>query len=61
MDDAFRFPGREVEARRLNAKWSAVRLPKIGCVPPDTRPMRGTLKNVTVNRDALGWHISFHL
>jgi putative transposase len=60
MDDAFRFPGREVEARRLNAKWSAVRLPKIGWVKfRDTRPMRGTLKNVTVNRDALGWHISF--
>ncbi len=58
--DSFRFPGREVETRRLNAKWSAVRLPKIGWVKyRDTRPIRGTLKNVTVTRDALGWHINF--
>ncbi|MGU3660930.1 helix-turn-helix domain-containing protein [Methylobacterium fujisawaense] len=30
QDDSFRFPGREVGVRRLSAKWSAVRLPKIG-------------------------------
>ena len=39
VNDTFRFPGREVETRRLNAKWSAVRLPKIGWVKfRDTRP-----------------------
>lgn len=60
VNDSFRFPGREVETRRLNAKWSAVRLPKIGWVKfRDTRSMRGTLKNVTVSLDAIGWHVSF--
>jgi putative transposase len=58
--NSFRFPGREIETKRLNAKWSAVRLPKIGWVKyRDTRPMRGVLKNVTVSHDALGWHVSF--
>ncbi len=60
VHDSFRFPGREVETRRLNAKWSEMRLPKIGWVKyRDTRPIRGTLKNVTVIRDALGWHVCF--
>lgn len=60
VNDAFRFQGREVETKRLNAKWSAVRLPKIGWVKfRDTRPLRGAVKNVTVALDALGWHISF--
>jgi putative transposase len=58
--ESFRFPGREVETKRLNGKWSAVRLPKIGWVKyRDTRPLRGILKNVTVSRDALGWCVSF--
>jgi|JRYH01.1.fsa_nt_gb putative transposase len=60
VNDAFRFQGREIETRRLNAKWSAIRLPKIGWVKfRDTRPMEGRLLNVTVSLDALGWHISF--
>ena len=60
VNDSFRFQGREVETKRLNAKWSAVRLPKVGLVKfRDTRPMHGTLKNATVTLDALGWHISF--
>lgn len=60
VNDAFRFMGREIETRRLNAKWSAVRLPKIGWVKfRDTRPMSGRLLNVTISADALGWHISF--
>ncbi|WP_441481345.1 RNA-guided endonuclease InsQ/TnpB family protein [Bosea sp. 2KB_26] len=60
VNDAFRFQGREVATERLNGKWSAVRLPKIGWVKfRDTRPMRGTVKNATVVLDALGWHISF--
>jgi putative transposase len=46
--------------KRLNGKWSAVRLPKIGWVKfRDTRPMRGDLRNVTVRLDASGWHIAF--
>lgn len=60
VNDAFRFQGREIETRKLNARWSAVRLPKIGWVKfRDTRSMRGELKNVTVSLDPLGWHISF--
>lgn len=60
LNDSFRFPGREVGTKRLNAKWSAVRIPKIGWVKfRDTRAMRGTLKNVTVSLNATGWHISF--
>lgn len=60
INDTFRFPGREIETRRLNAKWPAVRLPKIGWVKfRDTRPMHCTLKNVTVSLDATGWRVSF--
>ena len=60
INDAFRLPGREVETHRLNAKWSAVRLPKIGWVQfRDTRPLRGEVKNVTVSGSADGWHVSF--
>ena len=60
INDTFRFQGREVELKKLNRKWSAVRLPKIGWVKlRATRPVRGTVKNVTVSSDALGWHVSF--
>ena len=60
INDSFRFQGREVEVRCLNAKWSAVRLPKIGWVKfRDTRPLRGTMKNVTVALAAEGWHVAF--
>src|SRR5919202_3333740 len=58
--DSFRFPGREVETRRLSAKWSAVRLPKIGWVKfRDTRPIRSEIKNATITGGADGWHVSF--
>jgi putative transposase len=60
ISDTFRFPGREVETRRLNGKWSAVRLPKIGWVKfRDTRPIQGTIKNATVSGGADGWHVAF--
>jgi len=59
-NDAFRFQARECETKRINARWSAVRLPKIGWVKfRDTRPLQGTVKNVTVSQDAIGWHVSF--
>lgn len=58
--DAFRFLCREVTIKRLNAKWSLVRLPKIGWVKfRDTRQRAGRLLNVTVSHNAVGWHISF--
>lgn len=60
VNDAFRFQGREIEVKRLNGKWSAVRLPKIGWVKfRDTRPLRGTTKNATVSLSADGWHVVF--
>lgn len=60
VDDSFRFPGREVVTKRLNANWSAVRLPKIGWVKyRDSRPIQGAVRNVTVALDALGWHVAF--
>ena len=60
VNDAFRFPGREIETRRLNGTWSAVRLPKIGWVKfRDTRPIRGEVKSATITGGADGWHVSF--
>lgn len=62
VNDAFRFQGREVSVRHLNAKWSVVRLPKIGEVKfRNTRalPPNGTVKNVTVTLAANGWHVTF--
>jgi putative transposase len=44
----------------LNAKWSVVRLPKIGLVKfRDARRLRGTVQNVTVMREANVWHVAF--
>jgi len=61
-NDTFRFQGREVQTRKLNAKWSEVRLPKIGWVRyRDTRPLRGKLNNATISLAPNGWHISFAL
>lgn len=59
VDDSFRVMGREVKIRRLSAKWSEIKLPKIGWVRfRDTRPMAGVVRNVTVSRGALGWEVS---
>lgn len=60
VDDSFCFRGREIKVRRINAKWSAVRLPKIGWVKfRDTRPMRGDIRTVTISPGPIGWHVSF--
>ena len=57
--DAFRVMGREVAIRRLNRRWSEIRLPKIGWVRfRDSRPLEGTIRNVTVAREGDGWMIS---
>ena len=62
VNDTFRFQGRVVSTRPLNAKWSQVRLPKIGWVKfRDTRPLQGKINNATVSHSANGWHISFSL
>lgn len=65
-NDAFRHVGREVAVRRLNAKWSEVKIPKIGWIRyRDTRPLRPgeggevRIRNATLRRLAGGgWEIS---
>jgi putative transposase len=54
------FPGQAIKVRRLNRKWAEVRLPKVGSVRFRlSRPLGGAVRNATVARDGLGWHISF--
>jgi putative transposase len=54
------FPGQAVAVRKLNNRWAEVRLPKLGWVPFRlTRPLGGVVRNATVSRDALGWHVAF--
>jgi putative transposase len=61
INDSFRFNGRECPWRKLNSKWAVIRLPKIGEVKFRlTRNITGTVKNVTVTQDALGWHVVFN-
>ncbi|OOY22044.1 hypothetical protein BMI86_05825 [Thioclava sp. DLFJ5-1] len=65
-DDSFRQAGREITVRRLNAKWSEVRIPKIGWVRyRDTRPLpakkdgAADIRNATISRrSGGGWQIS---
>ncbi|WP_240351712.1 RNA-guided endonuclease InsQ/TnpB family protein [Streptomyces olivoreticuli] len=53
-------PGQAVEVRKLNRHWAEVRLPKIGWVRFRlSRALGGAIRNVTVSRDGVGWHISF--
>jgi putative transposase len=54
------FPGQAVKVRRRNRKWAQVWLPKIGWVRFRwSRPLGGVVRNATVGRDGLGWHIAF--
>jgi ABC-type glycerol-3-phosphate transport system permease component len=54
------FPGQAVNVRKLNRRWAEVRLPKIGAVRFRlSRPLGGMVRNATVRRDGLGWHVSF--
>jgi putative transposase len=54
------FPGQAVAVRALNGRWAQVRLPKIGWVRFRlSRPLDGAVRNATVSRDALGWHVGF--
>ncbi|MCL6683456.1 RNA-guided endonuclease InsQ/TnpB family protein [Sphingomonas alba] len=59
-NSSFRVKGEEIAAKKLNRRWAAVRIPKIGWVRyRDTRPLRGRTLNATIGRDALGWHVCF--
>src|SRR6266496_3204979 len=54
------FPGQTVEVCKLSRRWAEVRLPKVGCVRFRlSRPLGGTVRNATISRDGLGWHIAF--
>jgi putative transposase len=54
------FPGQAVAVGKLNRKWAQVRLPKIGSVRFRlSRPLGSAVRNATVSRDGLGWHVSF--
>lgn len=58
-NDSFRFNGREIATRRLNRRWSEIRLPRIGWVRyRDTRPLVGTVRETTVSLGPLGWQVS---
>jgi putative transposase len=53
-------PGQAVAVRTVSRKWAQVWLPKLGWVRLRlSRPLGGALRNATVTRDALGWHVSF--
>lgn len=54
------FPGQAVAVRKRNRRWAEVRLPKVGWMRLRlSRPIGGIVRNATVGRDGLGWHISF--
>ena len=58
-NESFRFRGRDVTVRRLNAKWAYVRIPKLGNVKVRlTRPIAGELLTVTVKYSAGSWFVS---
>jgi putative transposase len=54
------FPGQAVQVRRCSRRWAEVRLPKLGWVRFRlSRPLGGRVRNATIAKDALGWHVSF--
>jgi putative transposase len=54
------FPGQAVQVRRSSRRWAEVRLPKLGWVRFRlSRPLGGIVRNATIVKDALGWHVSF--
>jgi putative transposase len=54
------FPGQAVQVRKCSRRWAEVRLPKLGWVRFRlSRPLGGTVRNATITKDALGWHVSF--
>jgi putative transposase len=59
-NDSVRFTACKARVVKLNGTWSTVHVPNIGAVQfRNSRPTVGRCLNVTVSRDALGWHVSF--
>lgn len=60
VNDSFRVQATETAVRRINARWSEVRIPNLGWVRfRDTRPELGHRVSVTISRDAMGWFAAF--
>lgn len=58
--DAFRNKAEAISIRPLNAKWAAVKLPKIEAIKFRLcRPIAGKVKNATVSQCAGKWFVSF--
>lgn len=54
------FPGQKVSVRRLNRRWGAVCVPKLGELQFRwSRSLSGTVRSATISRDGLGWHVAF--
>ncbi|MFI1332464.1 RNA-guided endonuclease InsQ/TnpB family protein [Streptomyces sp. NPDC020845] len=53
-------PGQAVKVRKVNRRWAEVRVPKLGWVRFRlSRAIGGSIRNVTISRDGIGWHVSF--
>jgi putative transposase len=54
------FPGQAIQVHKCSRRWAEVRLPKLGWVRFRlSRPLGGIVRNATIAKDTLGWHISF--
>jgi putative transposase len=54
------FPGQAIRVRRTGRRSAQAWLPRLGWVRFRlSRPLGGTVRNATVSRDGLGWHIAF--
>jgi putative transposase len=54
------FPGQAVQVRKCSRRWAEVRLPKLGWVRFRlSHPLGGIVRNATITKHALGWHVSF--
>ncbi|AZQ38113.1 transposase [Streptomyces cyaneochromogenes] len=53
------FTGQAVRFRKLNRHWAEVRFPVLGWLRIRlSRALGGTIRNATIARDGLGWHVS---
>jgi putative transposase len=54
------FPGQAVTVRKVSRRKAQAKLPKLGWITFRlSRPLDGTVRNATISRDGLGWHIAF--
>lgn len=53
-------PGQAVHVRKVSRRTGQVKLPKLGWVRFRlSRPIKGTVRNATISRDGIGWHVAF--